>query len=94
MWAPAFSPDGSEVAFSRSEVDGSWHIWTVGLTGGTPGRLTDTPAGEVYPRFAHDGSSLMFHTWGTPRRIGRVARSGGAPTMVALGEGSDGYPDL
>jgi len=94
MWGPAFSPDGNEVAFSRSEVDGSWHIWSVPTSGGTPRRLTDTPDGEVYSRYSRDGSSVVFHTWGTPRRIGRVARSGGAPVMLAFGDASDAYPDL
>ena len=94
MWGPAFSPDGNEVAFSRSEVDGSWHIWSVPTTGGTPKRLTDTADGEVYSRFSRDGSFLVFHTWGTPRRIGRVARSGGAPVMLAFGEASDAFPDV
>jgi len=94
MWGPAFSPDGAEVAFSRSEVDGSWHIWSVPTAGGTPKRLTDTPDGEVYSRYSHDGSFMVFHTWGTPRRIGRVPRSGGAPVMLAFGDASDAYPDL
>jgi TolB protein len=94
MWGPAFSPDGAEVAFSRSEVDGSWHIWSVPTAGGTPKRLTDTPDGEVYSRYSHDGSFMVFHTWGTPRRIGRVPRSGGAPVMLTFGDASDAYPDL
>ena len=56
LWAPSFSPDGTEVAFSRSEVDGAWHVWTVPSQGGTPRRLTETTSGEVYPRYAPDGS--------------------------------------
>jgi len=94
MWGPAFSPDGNEVAFSRSEVDGSWHIWSVPTAGGTPRRLTDTSDGEVYSRYSRDGAFIVFHTWGTPRRIGRVPRSGGAPVMLAFGNASDAYPDL
>ena len=94
MWGPSFSPDGSDVAFSRSEVDGSWHLWRIPASGGTPQRLTDTGSGEVYSRYARDGSVILFHTWSTPRRIGRVARTGGAPTMIGFGEGSDAYPDL
>ena len=48
MWGPAFSPDGSEITFSRSEVDGSWHLWKIPASGGTPQRLTETGSGEVY----------------------------------------------
>jgi Tol biopolymer transport system component/tRNA A-37 threonylcarbamoyl transferase component Bud32 len=94
MWGPAFSPDGNEVAFSRSEVDGSWHIWSMPVSGGTPKQLTDTPDGEVYSRYSRDGSVLVFHTWRTPRRIGRIPRSGGAPVMLGFGDASDAYPDL
>jgi len=94
MWGPAFSPDGRDIAFSRSEVDGSWHLWRIPASGGTPQRLTDTAAGEVYSRFARDGSVILFHTWSTPHRIGRVTRTGGVPTMVSFGEGSDAFPDL
>jgi eukaryotic-like serine/threonine-protein kinase len=94
LWGPSFSPDGSEIAFSRSEVDGSWHLWKIPTSGGTPQRLTDTGSGEVYSRYARDGSFILFHTWSTPRRIGRVARTGGAPAMMAFGEDSDAFPDL
>lgn len=94
LWAPAFSPDGKEVAFSRSEVDGSWHIWTVSAAGGTPRRLTAAAGGEVYPRYSPDGRHVWFHTWQTPRKVGRVAREGGALDLLSFGEASDAFPDL
>ena len=93
LWAPAFSPDGEEVAFSRSEVDGSWHVWTMPAAGGTPRRLTSSAAGEVYSRYSPDGRFIWFHTWQTPRRIGRVPREGGAVELLAFG-GSDAFPAL
>jgi eukaryotic-like serine/threonine-protein kinase len=85
IWAPAVSPDGSEIAFSRSEVDGSWHIWTIGVPDGTARQLTSGEAGEVYPRYAPDGLSLFFHTWNAPRRVGRVPRGGGPAAWPSLG---------
>jgi eukaryotic-like serine/threonine-protein kinase len=94
IWGPAFSRDGNTIAFSRSEVDGSWHIWSIPAEGGTPRRLTDTPNGEVYSRFSPDGSFVLFHTWSTPRRIGRVAASGGIPRMLSFGDASDSFPDM
>jgi len=27
MWAPAFSPDGKEIVYSRDQPDGLWHLW-------------------------------------------------------------------
>ena len=94
LWAPVFSPDGTEIAFSRAEVDGSWHIWSLPTRGGTPRRLTSSPGGEVYPRYGKAGGFLLFHTWQTPRRIGRVAREGGSPQLLSFGDASDAFPDL
>lgn len=93
LWGPVFSPDGAEVAFSRSEVDGTWHIWSVPAAGGTPTRLTDTPDGEVYPRYTRDGRSLFFHTWSSTRRVGVVPRGGGAVKLISFGERLAGFPD-
>ena len=94
LWGPAFSRDGQEVAFSRAEVDGSWHIWAMPVQGGPPRRLTSGAAGEVYPRFTRDGAGILFHTWGTPRRIGRIGRDGGAPQFLSFGPASDAFPDM
>jgi Tol biopolymer transport system component len=93
LWAPTFSSTGDEIAFSRSEVDGSWHIWTMPAAGGAPHRLTSSTAGEVYPRYSPDGRFVWFHTWQTPRRIGRVPRGGGAVELLTFG-GSDAFPAL
>jgi len=86
IWAPAVSPDGSEIAFSRSDVDGAWHIWTVAPHDRTVRQLTSGPAGEVYPRYSQDGASLFFHTWNAPRRVGRVPRAGGPATWPSFGD--------
>ena len=74
MWGPSFSRDGKTIAFSRSEVDGSWHIWSIPVDGGTPRRLTRTPGGEVYSRFTPDRASVLFHTWGTSSHRPRSGR--------------------
>src|SRR5205823_3443207 len=50
LWAPAFSPDGREVAFARAETGGAWHIWTVAADGGTPRQITASRLPEIYPR--------------------------------------------
>ncbi|HWQ00145.1 MAG TPA: hypothetical protein VNK92_06715, partial [Vicinamibacterales bacterium] len=83
IWAPAFSPDGRQIAFSRAEVDGSWHLWTIDAAGGEPSRLTDTPRGEVYPRFTPDGAWVLFQTWNVPRSVWRVRVTGGPPERLA-----------
>jgi TolB protein len=52
------------------------------------------PGGEVYSRFTPDRSAVLFHTWETPRRIGRVPVEGGAPQMLDFGAASDAFPDI
>lgn len=96
LWGPAISPDGREIAFSRSEVDGTWHIWVIAADGGAPRPLTSGDAGEVYPRYTPDGAAVLFHTWAVPRRIGQVPARGGAVTYLSLGAGQsfgDASPD-
>jgi Tol biopolymer transport system component len=94
IWAPAFSPDGKEIAFSRSEADGSWHIWTIPRSGGAPRRITHSARGEVYPRYSPDGKWIYFFNWVAPRKIWRVPREGG-PLEVFSPQNypDDGYAD-
>ncbi|MBI3669281.1 MAG: serine/threonine-protein kinase, partial [Acidobacteria bacterium] len=95
LWAPSFSPDGREVAFSRTEVDGSWHIWMVPVEGGPPRQLTSGKLPEIYPRFTPDGSSVLFFTWGPqPNRVWRVPRGGGpAVPLTPARKQDDAYAD-
>jgi Tol biopolymer transport system component/predicted Ser/Thr protein kinase len=85
IWGPAVSPSGAEITFTRGDVDGSWHLWTLSLADGKVRQVTSSEAGEVYPRYAPDGASLFFYTWNAPRRIGRIATAGGPVTWPALG---------
>ncbi|MBI1787883.1 MAG: PD40 domain-containing protein, partial [Acidobacteria bacterium] len=93
--APAFSPDGSTVAFSQGEPDGSWHIWTVPAAGGTPRQLTSGRVPETYSRFAPDGALVLYHTWSSgPDRVWRVPAGGGAPAPITPArQEDDAYPD-
>ncbi len=96
IWSPAFSPDGRDLAFSRGEKDGAWHIWIVPVRGGASQRLTSGLLPEVYPRFTPDGASVVYHTWSPgPDRIWHVPRAGGPaePMTPARGE-DDGYADV
>lgn len=88
IWAPAFSPDGRQIAFSRGDADGAWHIWLTDADGSQPRRLT-SGAGEVYPRFTPDGTAIVYQGWSAPRRIWRVPVAGGPPVALT----PDGGPD-
>jgi Tol biopolymer transport system component/tRNA A-37 threonylcarbamoyl transferase component Bud32 len=95
LWGPRFSPDGHELAFSRMEADGLWHIWTVPADGGAPQQVTAGKLPEIYPSYAPDGSSLLFFTWGRePSRVLRVARPNGVPVGVLPEAPNVSYPDL
>jgi len=94
FWAPAFAPDGQDIVFSRREVDGSWHLWSHPPGDGSPSRLTDTRLGEIYPRFAPDGSAVLYTTWTQPASVWRVPAAGGPPVELShLGRGV-GYADI
>jgi TolB protein len=96
LWAPAFSPDGHDLAFSRLEKDGAWHIWIVPVQGGSARRLTSGTLPEVYPRFTPDGAAIIYHTWSSePGRIWRVPRAGGpAVPITPVSNQDDGYGDI
>jgi Tol biopolymer transport system component len=96
LWAPSFSPDGKEIAYSRDEPDGLWHLWVMPASGGAARQLTSGKEPELYPRFTPDGTSILFTTWGKePLSIWSVASSGGpAKSITAPKSGSDGYADV
>ncbi len=56
---PAFSPDGSLLAFS-AELDGNLDVFVVPAAGGVPKRLTWHPGRDVVQGFTPDGKSVLF----------------------------------
>ncbi len=57
--APAWSPDGSSVAFVRAG-DGPAQVWLLPARGGEPKSLTDLPLGAGRPVWSPDGSRIAF----------------------------------
>src|SRR5271169_1209106 len=60
---PAFSPDGSMVAFT-AEYDGNLDVYVVPGAGGVPRRLTFHPADEDVLGWTPDGKGILFSSWG------------------------------
>ncbi len=56
---PAFSPDGSLLAFS-AELDGNLDVFVVPAAGGVPKRLTWHPGRDVVQAFTPDGKAVLF----------------------------------
>ena len=96
FWAPAFSPDGEEVAYTRGEPDGSWHLWAVAREGGSARQLTFGKVPEIYARYSPDGGEIYYSTWGPePLSLGRVGRNGGMARLLdEKVTTSDSYGDI
>ncbi len=56
---PAFSPDGSLIAFT-AEYEGNLDVYVMPSVGGVPTRLTWHPGPDVVQEFTPDGSAVMF----------------------------------
>ncbi|MEV4536608.1 serine hydrolase [Asanoa sp. NPDC049518] len=57
--APAFSPDGTRIAFLRA-TDGAAQVWLLPAGGGEPEQLTTLPLGAGRPVWSPDGTAIAF----------------------------------
>ncbi len=57
--SPAFSPDGSLLAFT-AELDGNLDVFVVPAAGGVPKRLTWHPSRDTVQGFTPDGKAVLF----------------------------------
>jgi Tol biopolymer transport system component len=92
--APAFSPDDRLIAYSSNEA-GSADIWITDSATGESSRVTSDSGDELDPTWFPDGDTLAYVAAGSsPPSIWRVARAGGAPTLlVPSGEDPAVSPD-
>ncbi len=56
---PVFSPDGSQLAFSR-QVGGNWDVYVMPAAGGEARRLTYDPHPDLVHGWTPDGQSILF----------------------------------
>ncbi|MGA4843807.1 serine hydrolase [Streptomyces sp. G45] len=57
---PAWSPDGTRIAFLRAGDDGPAQVWLLPADGGEAERVTSLPLGAGAPVWSPDGSALAF----------------------------------
>lgn len=59
-YAPAFSPDGTQVAYVTWNDTAGGHVWVMPSAGGTPRQVTQEPAQYANPAFSPDGKRLVY----------------------------------
>src|SRR5207253_7382581 len=71
-YSPAWSPDGSLIAFASSRDDAAGNnVWTMSADGSAPQALTHERGINEYPQWSPDGSRVAFNC-----SRGRVLASG------------------
>ncbi len=77
---PVFSPDGSQLAFSR-QIGGNWDLYVMSAAGGETRQITFSPRNEYANGWTPDGASILFmsNLTGVPRlytiRVGGVLQN-------------------
>ena len=93
--APAWSPDGRTLAVALT-LDGLSQIYLVDASGGgSPRRLTNSPAIDTEPVFSADGRAVFFTSdrGGSPQ-IYRMPAAGGDATRVTFGSNYNTSPRI
>lgn len=82
--APAFSRDGSRLAFVRGNIaGGAADLYVIPSAGGVPKRLTFDKGTRVGPTWTSDGHDVVFPSErGGSIGLWRISASGGAPRAV------------
>ena len=82
-FAPAYSPDGSQIAFFSGDFRGDGvQLWTQERSGGAAQKLTDhSDTTPLRARWSADGTSILYSADG---RLWRITASGGTPHEISL----------
>jgi Tol biopolymer transport system component len=93
--APAFSPDGKRVVFSRTlrAVSRSSELYSVGVSGDEPTRLTQNGVEDVNPAFSPDGTQIAFGQDRPRSQNGIVVMAANGAGLRTVASTGGTYPD-
>ncbi|MEO8315721.1 MAG: Tol-Pal system beta propeller repeat protein TolB, partial [Pseudomonadota bacterium] len=85
--APAFSPDGKQLALALGGSKGNYEIYLLDLTSQNLTRITDDPATDTEPAWSPDGQTLYFTSdrGGAPQIYAMAPRAGAQARRVSFG---------
>ena len=94
--SPAWSPDGTRIAFQRTLSGGNTEIFTMSAEGSGLRRLTDNaPVWDEAPAWSPDGRKIAFMRWQTDRYgwdIWTMDADGTGQTRLTANEDLDFHP--
>jgi Tol biopolymer transport system component len=67
---PAWSPDGTMIAFEGSVDGGAPDIYVMNADGSGVRQLTDDPAYDQFPQWSPDGSTIVYDNTGATTKVG------------------------
>jgi len=92
---PAFSPDGSQIAFFKAEVGPNGDLWIIPAAGGTARRLTSDLREGGWPVWTPDGRAILYSSARAgSRTLWQVPVDGGEPVPLTTGAGEDDQPEI
>ena len=92
---PAYSPDGSHLAFFQCGKGPPGDVWSIPSNGGRAKQLTFDDHHGGTPVWTPDGRFIVFSSMrGGSRTLWRVPSAGGTPESVLQGAGEDTEPDI
>ncbi|MGC9996264.1 MAG: PDZ domain-containing protein [Terriglobia bacterium] len=90
---PAYSPDGSEIAFTGN-YNGNSDVYLIPAGGGEPKRLTYHPSPDLVVGWTRDGKQVLFASTRSSfegfNRLFTISREGGFPAELPLPIAAEG----
>jgi tricorn protease len=90
---PAFSWDGSEIAFT-GDYNGNSDVYVIPASGGAPRRLTYHPSADWVMGWTRDGKQVLFasmrNSYENFNRLFTISRDGGFPVELPLPIAAEG----